>query len=96
MIYNPDLDIHLLRAFVAVAELKSFTRAAVRLNRTQSAVSMQVRRLEQNLGKFLLTRHKGRVSLTADGELMLDMPGFRAARPAPGGYLPARVENPGG
>ena len=72
MIYNPDLDIHLLRAFVAVAELKSFTRAAARLNRTQSAVSMQVRRLEQNLGKFLLTRQKGRVGLTADGELMLD------------------------
>lgn len=72
MIFNPDLDIHLLRAFVAVAELGSFTRAAARLNRTQSAVSMQVRRLEQNLGKFLLTRYKGRVSLTDNGETMLD------------------------
>ncbi len=72
MIYNPDLDIHLLRAFVAVAELKSFTRAAARLNRTQSAVSMQVRRLEQNMGRLLLTRNKGKVGLTDTGSIMLD------------------------
>lgn len=72
MIYNPDLDIHLLRAFVAVAELKNFTKAASRLNRTQSAVSMQVRRLEQNLGKLLLSRYRGRVSLTDDGLVMLE------------------------
>ncbi|MGM0452874.1 MAG: LysR substrate-binding domain-containing protein [Thermodesulfobacteriota bacterium] len=72
MIFNPDLDIHLLRAFVTVAELGSFTKAAARLNRTQSAVSMQVRRLEQTLGKFLLTRYKGKVGLTDNGEVMLD------------------------
>ena len=71
MIYNPDLDIHLLRAFVAVAESKSFTRATSRLKRTQSAVSMQVRRLEQNLGKLLLTRNKGGVGLTDSGRIML-------------------------
>lgn len=71
MIYNPDLDIHLLRAFVAVAEMKSFTRAAYSLNRTQSAVSMQVRRLERNLGRSLLTRQKGRIGLTESGARML-------------------------
>ncbi len=71
MIYQPDLDIHLLRAFVAVAELGSFTKAASRLNRTQSAVSMQIRRLEQGLGRALLTRYKGRVGLTDSGETLL-------------------------
>ncbi|MFW5931365.1 MAG: LysR substrate-binding domain-containing protein [Desulfosalsimonas sp.] len=72
MVYNPDLDINLLRAFVAVADLKSFTRAASRLNRTQSAVSMQVRRLEQNMGRSLLTRKKGGVGLTDSGKVMLE------------------------
>jgi len=63
-----DLDIHLLRAFVTVARERSFTRAAARLMRTQSAVSMQVRRLEQNLGKLLLVRNSKRVRLTDSGE----------------------------
>ncbi len=72
MIYNPDLDINQLRAFVTVAELKSFTRAALRLNRTQSAVSMQVRRLEQNMGRSLLTRTKGGVGLTESGRVVLE------------------------
>ncbi|MFW6080991.1 MAG: LysR substrate-binding domain-containing protein [Desulfosalsimonas sp.] len=71
MVYNPGLDINLLRAFVAVAEMKSFTRAASRLNRTQSAVSMQVRRLGQNMGRSLLTRKKGGVGLTDSGKVML-------------------------
>ena len=66
-----DLDIHLLRAFVTVAREKSFTRAAARLMRTQSAVSMQVRRLEQNLGKLLLMRNSKRVRLTDSGETFL-------------------------
>jgi hypothetical protein len=43
----PDLDPDLLKAFLAVAEYRSFTRAADQLNRTQSAVSVQVRRLEE-------------------------------------------------
>ena len=46
----PRLDPDLLRAFVAVAERRSFTRAAAHLNRTQATVSLQVRRLEQRLG----------------------------------------------
>lgn len=71
MVYNPDLDINLLRAFAAVADLKSFTKAASSLNRTQSAVSMQIRRLEQNMGKFLIIRHKDGIRLTDSGEIML-------------------------
>ena len=45
-----DLEPDLLRAFVAVAEQRSFTRAAAMLSRTQSAVSMQIKRLEDRLG----------------------------------------------
>jgi DNA-binding transcriptional LysR family regulator len=41
-----DIDTELLRAFVAVADSGGFTRAARALNRTQSAVSMQIKRLE--------------------------------------------------
>jgi DNA-binding transcriptional LysR family regulator len=68
---NPDLDINLLRAFTAVAERGSFTRAALELSRTQSAVSMQVRRLEQNLGRQLLLRSSRGLRLTETGELVL-------------------------
>jgi DNA-binding transcriptional LysR family regulator len=67
-----DLNIDLMRAFVAVAEGRSFTGAAEQLNRTQSAVSMQVRRLEQSLGKSLLVRNSRNVRLTDEGEVMLD------------------------
>lgn len=68
---NPDLDIHILRAFASVAELGSFTRAAVEFNCTQSAVSMQVRRLEQILGKILLVRNSRQVRLTESGRIVL-------------------------
>jgi DNA-binding transcriptional LysR family regulator len=64
----PALDPDLLQAFVAVAEDRSFTRAALRLNRTQSAVSMQVRRLEERLGARLFNRTKASVELSATGE----------------------------
>ncbi|TIN67399.1 MAG: LysR family transcriptional regulator, partial [Mesorhizobium sp.] len=45
----PNLDPDLLRAFVVVAERLSFTRAAEQLNRTQAAVSLQVKRLEERI-----------------------------------------------
>lgn len=61
------LDPELLRAFVAVAEQLSFTRAAKLLNRTQAAVSLQVKRLEQRLGVTLFHRSTARVELTAIG-----------------------------
>jgi DNA-binding transcriptional LysR family regulator len=65
------LDPDLLQAFVAVAEHRSFTRAAVALNRTQSAVSMQVKRLEERLQAELFHRTKTNVDLSAAGEGLL-------------------------
>lgn len=59
------LDPDLLRAFVAVAERLSFTRAASVLNRSQAAVSLQVKRLEERLGVALFHRTTSRVELTA-------------------------------
>ena len=53
------LDLDLLRSFVVIAEEKSFTRAADRVGRTQSAVSLQMQRLEAVLGQALLLRGKG-------------------------------------
>lgn len=64
----PDLDPDLLKAFLAVAEHRSFTRAADRLNRTQSAVSVQIRRLEQRLGTQLFQRNRSGVVPTAAGD----------------------------
>lgn len=66
------LDPDLLRTFATIADEGSFTRAAERIGRTQSAVSMQVQRLESLLGQRLLARGKGgQVSLTPHGESLL-------------------------
>jgi DNA-binding transcriptional LysR family regulator len=70
MISRP-LDPELLRAFVAVAEQRSFTRAAAALHRTQSAVSMQIRRLEREIGQALFRRSRTAVALSAAGESLL-------------------------
>jgi DNA-binding transcriptional LysR family regulator len=67
----PVLDPELLQAFVAVADHRSFTRAATMLNRTQSAVSMQIRRLEERLGVALFERAKAKVALSTAGEGLL-------------------------
>jgi DNA-binding transcriptional LysR family regulator len=67
----PALDPDLLRAFVAVADHRSFTRAAAVLNRTQSAVSMQIKRLEDRLQTELFRRSKTNVDLSAAGEGLL-------------------------
>ena len=68
----PTLDPDLLRAFVLIAEGASFTRAAELVGRTQSAVSMQVKRLEETLGQPVLTRSKGGATqLTAHGHFLL-------------------------
>ncbi len=67
----PTLDPDLLRAFVAVADHRSFTRAAAALNRTQSAVSMQIKRLEDRLQAELFRRSKSNVDLSAAGEGLL-------------------------
>lgn len=65
------LDPELLEAFVAVTEHRSFTRAAASLNRTQSAVSMQIKRLEERLGAPLFDRSKTRVEPTLAGDRLL-------------------------
>ena len=66
-----DIDPTLLRAFVAVSETGGFTRAARRLNLTQPAVSHQIRRLEEQLGRGLIRRTTRRLTLTDDGEELL-------------------------
>ena len=61
----------LLRSFATVAEERSFTRAGERLGRTQSTISLQVKRLEEQLGGSLFTRNPRSLKLTADGERLL-------------------------
>lgn len=64
-------DLRQLRAFVAVVEEGSFTLAARRTFVTQSAVSHSLRTLENQLACRLLDRTGKRVSVTAEGELLL-------------------------
>jgi DNA-binding transcriptional LysR family regulator len=66
-----NLDLDLVRTFITVTEARSFTRAGERLGRTQSAISLQVRRLEAQTGQALLSRDPRHVVLTAEGEAFL-------------------------
>ena len=66
-----NLDITTLRSFVAVADTGGVTRAAGFLHLTQSAVSMQIKRLEEMLGIDLLDRSGRGIALTAAGEQLL-------------------------
>ena len=66
-----NLDITALRSFMAVADEGKVTAAAARLNLTQSAVSMQLKRLEEALNQPLLDRSGRGVALTSEGELQL-------------------------
>ncbi len=66
------LDADQLRTFVAIVETGSFTRAAEAVSKTQSAVSMQIKRLEERLGSPLFERDGRHSRLTAEGELLLD------------------------
>lgn len=66
-----NLDIDLLRTFVVIATERNFTRAAERLMRQQSTVSLQVKRLEDALGHRLLDRTPRSVDLTPEGEAVL-------------------------
>jgi DNA-binding transcriptional LysR family regulator len=65
------LDIDTVQAFLLVAELQSFTRAAEALGTTQAAISMKLQRLESVLGKRLVERSPRAVGLTADGSAFL-------------------------
>lgn len=67
-----NLDIDLVRTFAAIADLRSFTRAASILRRQQSTISLQIRRLETQVGERLLDRSPQGVALTAEGEAFLE------------------------
>ena len=66
-----NLDIDLLRCFVTIADTGSFTRAGERLGRTQSAISLQLKRLEEQVGRVLFLRSPRSLSLTSDGERLI-------------------------
>ena len=66
-----NLDLTALRSFAMVAETGGVTRAAARLHLTQSAVSMQLKRLEEALGQPLIDRSGRSAALTGQGELLL-------------------------
>lgn len=66
-----NLDLTALRSFVTVSDLGGVTRAAGALNLTQSAVSMQLKRLEESLGIDLLDRSNRTIALTATGEQLV-------------------------
>lgn len=66
-----DIDVSLLRAFVAVSETGGMTSAGRHLNLTQAAVSQQIKRLEELFGVKLFDRRQRRLRLTANGERLV-------------------------
>jgi DNA-binding transcriptional LysR family regulator len=69
---KPRMDINQLEVFLAVAQEKSFSRAAETLHRTQPAVSQAIRRLETELGESLFDRSSKDGTLTAPGRVLFD------------------------
>lgn len=68
----PLLELDLLRTLVAIAETGNFSAAADSVGRTPSAISMQVKKMEETLGRPLFLRDSRSVSLTRDGEVLLE------------------------
>jgi DNA-binding transcriptional LysR family regulator len=66
------LDTDQLRSFLAIVDTGSFTRAAERVNKTQSAVSMHIRRLEEQLGCALFIKQGRGTRLSEEGEKLID------------------------
>lgn len=66
-------DLELLHTFVCVVDAGGFTKAGERVNRTQSTVSQQIRKLEEQLGRPLLLRQRAskHIELTEDGERLM-------------------------
>src|ERR1700730_2677063 len=64
---SPLIDVDQLRTFIAIAETGSFTRAADVVHKTQSAVSMQMKRLEERLDRAIFARDGRASKLTQDG-----------------------------
>ena len=71
MMPSPGFELRQLRTFAAVAQRRSFTRAADDLHVAQQAVSQQIKALERSLGVTLLRRTPRRVELTTEGEVFL-------------------------
>ncbi|MEM1443516.1 MAG: LysR family transcriptional regulator, partial [Verrucomicrobiota bacterium] len=69
--YQLDTDLLSLRSFIAVVEEGGFSAAARRINRTQSAISLQIAKLEERLGAKILERSSRSVALTLAGESFL-------------------------
>jgi DNA-binding transcriptional LysR family regulator len=67
-----NLDVDLLKTFIAISQSGSFTRAAEQVYKTQSAVSMQMKRLEEMLGRPVFRKQGRTNTLTPDGERLLD------------------------
>ena len=65
------INLNFLQTFISVAEHESFRRAAEEMGRTQSAISMQIRQLEDQIGARLFNRSTRRVELTMEGERLL-------------------------
>ncbi len=65
------MEIRQLKAFLAIAEAKTFTAGAKQVNITQAAISMQIRQLEDEVGLTLFTRTPRRVIITEAGEYLL-------------------------
>ena len=75
MAQRPALDLELLRTLVFIAEEASFTKAAERVGRTQSTITLQVQKLEGLVGQTLVVRSKGGpVELTPQGKALVESP----------------------
>lgn len=66
------LDIDQLRTFIAIVDTGSFTRAADAVHKTQSAVSMQIKKLEERVGRAIFERDGRASKLTEDGERLIE------------------------
>ncbi|MGB7286133.1 MAG: LysR family transcriptional regulator [Salaquimonas sp.] len=69
---HEPLDLSLLKSFLAVAQTGSFLRAADKVGRSPSAISMQIKRLEEALGKEVFTRNARDTKLTREGERLIE------------------------
>ena len=70
-----DLDIDMLRCFMEVAKTGSLTKAGKNIGLTQSGVSVKIRRLEERLSTQIFNRTSKSLSLTLEGEILLDVAG---------------------
>ena len=95
-----DIDIALLRAFLAVVETGGVTTAARILNRTQAAVSLQIKRLEELFGTELFLRERKRFTLSPAGERLFGsaqrLVALNDAQPRPGIRIGGKLVEVGG